>query len=419
MIPKYYVPYIIAFSATLVRYYDYALFGLSASVISSTFMPKVAEVDQFLCFFAVFSISVLARPIGSIIFGRIGDRVGRVAVVKNAAALGAISTILIAFIPGYDLIGFWAILLLMVCRILFLMSLAGEIDAVKVYVAEKVAKKRRHLTNGITSFCAQIGVFLAAFMYHFTSDIQDYFWLWRLNFLLGGVFGFIVIFFRKYLQESEVFLTSKSKETLEIGSDLLSIIKRNKTKFMISLVLSGMLGGMYNFLITFLSTFAGNVVGIIPASFASLNNIILVGIYALSCLASGFTADKVNINKQIISALVLSTFILLIMPFMVLNDYLILELHRLLVLLVPFFAIPIQIKIQSLFTTITRMRMYSFSHSLGSMVFSSTTPFFCTLLWKYTQLFSIVLSFFMIQLAVVFFLMIFMSKKNFDNMFET
>lgn len=419
MVPRHYAPYVIAFSATLVRYYDYAIFGLSAAVMSKTFMPGEDEINKFLGFFAVFSIAVIARPIGAIIFGRIGDRIGRVAAVKNSSILGIISTGFVAFIPGYDVIGVVAIILLTLCRLVFLVSLAGEADALRIYVVERIGKKNRNLTNGVTSFCAQTGVLLAAFMYHFMSNIDDYTWLWRFNFIIGSSLGMLVIFFRKPLQENEVYLKSKLRDDTEANSGLLMIISENKSKFSISVVLNGMLGGIYNFLIIFLGTFAGNVVGIIPPSLASSNNILLISIYGFACLFSGFVADKIDSNKQIPVALAFSILCMLAMQFFSLKGVFLSELHMLIVAIVPFFTIPMQIKIQSLFTTTTRMRMCSLSHSLGSMLFSSTTPFFCILIWKYTELFSMVLSFFMLQVAVMFFLSVFMNRKNFDNKFET
>ena len=248
---KKYSPYIIAFCATIIRYYDYAIFGLSAAMISKNFMPGAEDGDQMLVFFAIFSIAMLARPLGSIIFGKIGDKVSRVASVKVAMVLAAVSTSLIAIIPSFESIGWFAVILLTLCRMLFLVSLAGEIDAIKIYVAEKIGKKRRHLAIGIVSFSSQLGVLLASVMYHVAISFEEIQWLWKMNFALGGVFGLFVIMMRGLLQESDSFLKSKSRIIDGVDSSVFSIIAHNKMKFMLAVLINGMLGGGYHFLIIF------------------------------------------------------------------------------------------------------------------------------------------------------------------------
>ena len=94
-------------------------------------------------------------------------------------------------------------------------------------------------------------------------------------------------------------------------------------------------------------------------------------------------------------------------------------LHCILVFLVPFYSIPCSVRIQSLFQTGIRMRMCSLSHSIGSMVFSSTTPFICMLIWQSTEIVSLVLAYFLFQLGLLFFALLYMIKKDYISMFET
>ena len=139
---KRYESLIIAFFVTIVRYYDYALFGLSASLLSKNFMPRGNDGDQMLIFFAVFSLATIARPMGSLIFGKIGDKVGRVVSVKMSTVIAATSTCLVAVAPGFDSVGLFAVIIITLLRMLFLMSLAGEIDAIKIY-KDKCKKETR------------------------------------------------------------------------------------------------------------------------------------------------------------------------------------------------------------------------------------------------------------------------------------
>lgn len=414
-----YSSYIIAILATIVRYYDYALFGLSASVISKTFMPGSDDSDQMLLFFAVFSLAVVARPLGSVLFGKIGDRVSRVASVKIATIIAAISTSAIALIPGFNSWGWVSVMLLALCRMMFLMSLAGEIDAIKIFVAEKIGKKRRNFAIGVVSFSSQLGVILASVMYHIAISIEELESAWRLNFVLGGFLGIIVIMLRGYLRESQTFLNSKSRMSQEVNSGIGTLVVNNRLKFFLSMMVNGMLGGGYHFLIIFLGTFAANVADVISINQASSSNITLIALYGMGCFISGYLADHINPLKQISFALSLSIICVLIMEFMIGAGVFSFALHRALAFVVPFYSVPCAIKIQSLFPTGIRMRMYSLSHSIGSMVFSSTTPFVCMLIWRWTGMFSMVLGYFLLQLGLLFFVLIYTSRKEYSNFFET
>jgi len=381
-------------------------------------MPHGNDGDQMLIFFAVFSLATIARPMGSLIFGKIGDKVGRVVSVKMSTVIAATSTCLVAVAPGFDSVGLVAVIIITLLRMLFLMSLAGEIDAIKIYVTEMIGKKRRHLVIGIVSFSSQIGVLFASVAYHIAVSYEDVEWLWRVNFAIGGLLGLVVIFLRRRLLESEEFLNSKSRLSIE-PNGIVKIVGANKVKFVLATVINGMLGGGYHFLIIFFGTFAANVADIIDNESAAAANTMLISLYGIACLISGYISDRFKIVTQIIVALVLSIFCTLVMEFFLgLKGYSIL-LHCILVFLVPFYSIPCSVRIQSLFQTGIRMRMCSLSHSIGSMVFSSTTPFICMLIWQSTEIVSLVLAYFLFQLGLLFFALLYMIKKDYISMFET
>ena len=411
----------IALTATVIRYYDYSLLGLSAAVILKTFVPGASDADKLLNFFGMFSLAVIARPLGSIIFGRIGDKMGRVDTLKITTILSAASTSLIAFIPGYEAIGIISFLLLTLCRMSFLMSLAGEIDAVRIFVIEKVGNKHRYLATGIISFSSQIGVLIAATMYHWSMEQDSSLELWRLNFLLGGMCGGGVILMRYHLRESEVFLGAKrATDNNNTFSDhgLLKLISTHKVKFILALCIDGSLGGIYQFLIIFYNTFAARI-GMFSESTAEQNNILLISTYGLMCLVSGAMADKWGVViRQIKISLAISFVCIIFMQIMIYNDIYLLYLHFCIVFLAPFYCVPCQIKPQSLFHINIRMRMCSLSHSLGGVIFSSSTPFFCMLLWKYTEKLEVVWCFNLLLVAIIFFTAKYYNKKQFMNMLE-
>ena len=183
-------------------------------------------------------------------------------------------------------------------------------------------------------------------------------------------------------------------------------------------MLNGGIGASYNFLVIFLSTFVAKVMGDISIHEAAENNIILIIVYAISCLISGVLADRVSIYKQIFISLLLTLILLFAMQILSINRLYFFPLHMLVVFSVPIYMIPIQIKLQSIFPVNIRVRMCSLGHSLGSMILSSTIPFFCMLLWKYTENFSIIYAYFMLIVSLVISGVFVVMRESYKNMFE-
>ncbi|BFD45636.1 MAG: MFS transporter [Rickettsia endosymbiont of Sergentomyia squamirostris] len=406
--------FLIAFFTTIVRYYDYALFGLSATVLSKNFLPLGSNDKQILLFFAIFSIVVISRPVGSIIFGFISDKYSRVVSVKISVFLATISTILIGLTPNFDKIGTYATIILIFCRMTFLMSLAGESDAIKIYVVEKVGKTSKNCASGIVSFCSQVGALLAATIYHFSTEFDSAAYLWRANFIIGGIFGLFIIFLRHYFHESEEFLKSK-KDHKSIDYNffyLTKIVKDSFKKFIIAILISGCIGGIYHFLIYFWGVFAVKSALIMDSNQAQIINIALISIYAIMSVLSGFLADRFYPKKQIIIALSLSLLVIIIVQFLLYKEISVIYFPVMLIGLAPFYVVPLQIIVQSMFITNIRAIMCSLSHSLGGMILSSTTPFFCMLLWQYFNSIFLVLGFFMLLLLILFSTVIFLYSTN-------
>lgn len=381
-----YSAFLIAFLTIIVRYYDYALFGLGAANLAETFMPSSRSDQQILSFFAIFSVVVIVRPLGSVIFGVIGDNYGRAISVKVGALVAAVSTGLIGLIPSFKEIGIWAPIMLIFCRLLFLVSLAGDSDAVKIYITEKIGPANRNFGSGIASFCSQTGALIAAISYHYTVDIDDFPGFWRINFIIGGMAGLLVMLMRHYFQESQEFLLCRAakKSSASVPLKFFQIISQHQRQFLAALLINGCIGGVYHFLVIFLSIFASKILGIITINQAHTSNIKLIAIYSVTSILSGFVADRVSPARQSIAALILSISCLSIVTLLSPPQILITHLPMILMILAPFYIVPCQIMTQILFAVDIRTRMYSLAHSVGSIIFSGTTPFLCMLLWKYS-----------------------------------
>jgi MFS transporter, MHS family, proline/betaine transporter len=387
----------LAFFATIVQFYDYALFGLSAGILSQHFMPNGEEETKLLHFFAIFALAVIARPVGALIFGHIGDKYARSTSIKLASFIAMIATSAIAFIPSFEKIGYFSAILLMICRMLFSISQGGEIDLTRIYIAEKFGK-RKNLANGVISFCTQCGALLAAGAYHIALSCDNVY-AWRINFILGGIAGLIVLFMRDTMQESGLFMRHKAKQGRELEENLIKIIKENKRSFIIATISSGILGGSYNFLIIFLNIFGATNLEIFSLEDARVMNITLISCYGIFAIISGLIADKVVPVWQICAAIILTyaSYISLMTDLTQLPYITIIF-----VLLMALYSVPLQILLQSLFKPTHKARLYSLSHSIGGMFFSSSIPFISMIIWKYTASAETVLAVYLVLISTLF-----------------
>lgn len=385
--------FLVAFFTTIIRYYDYALFGLSASILAQNFLPDIEQDKQLLGFFAILSAAVIVRPLGSLIFGFIGDKYGRTKSIKISMFMSSISTGLIAITPSFEMIGIFATVILTLCRMFFLASLAGEVDGIKIYVAEKTGDNRKNLNIGIVSCCSQIGALLAAIAYYYASN-SDIQYLWRFNFFIGAIFGLFAILMRNFFKESSEFLRKSSKSTIK------QIIKENKTSFIIALLINGAIGGVYHFLVIFLGVFLTKIAFVNHTEIRFMN-IALTTTYGISAVFAGLLADKINPLRQITWTVFASIIVALGMQIMLYKQIFNILCPIILIGLAAFYAAPLQIIVQSLFKTNVKMRLYSLSHSFGGIILSSTTPFFSMLLWQNFKSLSLTLSFFIFLLIIL------------------
>ncbi|SHJ04217.1 Major Facilitator Superfamily protein [Mesonia phycicola] len=233
---------IIASSAgTLIEWYDMFLAIIMASTLSVNFFQ--ADGSHFLETLAVVASSFMIRPIGSLLFGSIGDRVGRkYSFLLSLIIMGA-STFLIGCIPNFATIGWAAPILLLVFRLLQGLAISGEYAGAVIYVAEHAPKEKRGFYTGFIQATVPIGLLiclLVVYIVRSSMSAEDFVsYGWRIPFLLSSVLVILSYFARKKLHESPVFEELKSK-----GKTSKSPIKDAfKAKGNIALIFKAIFGG--------------------------------------------------------------------------------------------------------------------------------------------------------------------------------
>src|SRR5699024_8593084 len=190
-----------------VEWFDYGVYGVLTVYIASHLFAS--ESSGILLTLLGFAISFIMRPLGGLVWGPIGDRIGRKRVLAMTILLMAASTMLIAFIPSYDQIGFWAPVILYVLRVLQGFSAGGEYGGAATFMAEYAPTERRGMYGaflevgtlaGLAGSAAVAllltGVFSHTFMVH---------WGWRIPFLVAIPLGFVGMYLRTRMEDTPVF----------------------------------------------------------------------------------------------------------------------------------------------------------------------------------------------------------------------
>jgi MFS family permease len=200
---------------TLIEWYDFYIFGSLAVILAQQFFPQSNPTAGLLSTLATFAAGFIVRPFGAIVFGRLGDLVGRKYTFLVTLILMGGSTFAIGLIPGYQVIGIAAPILVLILRLLQGLALGGEYGGAATYVAEHApAAKRGFYTSFIQTTATlglfvSIGVILAVRNWIGIEAFND--WGWRVPFLVSALLVGVSIFIRLRMQESPMFKKLKSE----------------------------------------------------------------------------------------------------------------------------------------------------------------------------------------------------------------
>lgn len=194
---------------TLIEWYDFYIFGSLATILSEQFFPKSNPTLGLLSTLATFAVGFIVRPFGAIVFGRLGDMVGRKYTFLVTLILMGISTFGIGLVPGYETIGIAAPLLVLLLRVIQGLALGGEYGGAATYVAEHAPLGKRGFytsfiqTTATLGLFVSLGVILAVRQSIGVSEFAA--WGWRIPFLLSAVLVAVSVYIRLRMQESPLY----------------------------------------------------------------------------------------------------------------------------------------------------------------------------------------------------------------------
>jgi MFS transporter, MHS family, proline/betaine transporter len=202
------------------EWFDYGVYAYAAVYIQQVFFPSDDQSLSALYTLLVFAVSFLVRPLGGLVLGPLGDRIGRSRVLAATIIMMAAATFLVGLLPGYATIGIWAPILLIVLRMVQGFSTGGEYGGAATFMAEYSPDRRRGFFGSFLEFGTLAGFTLGALVVLGTELVVGkeamVEWGWRIPFLIGGPLGLVGLYLRTKVEDTPVFTElAESDETQE------------------------------------------------------------------------------------------------------------------------------------------------------------------------------------------------------------
>ncbi len=286
------------------EFYDFVVFVFFALPLSHLFFPQeMAPWLAQLQVYGIFAAGYLARPLGGIVMAHFGDRQGRKRMFTLSVFLMALPTLAIGLLPTYASVGALAPLLLLLMRVVQGVAIGGEVPGAWVFVAEHAPAGRvgfacACLTSGLTVGIL-IGSLTAAWINHHLAPEDVLRWGWRLPFLLGGVFGFVAVWLRRWLSETPVFAELRDRKALSRELPLRTVLAGHRGSIALSMAVTWTLTAAILVLILMLPSLVQKSFGI-PADEAFLGNSLAAFCLGVGCIAYGWLADALGAARTLL-----------------------------------------------------------------------------------------------------------------------
>ena len=290
------------------EFYDFVIYALYVDlIVAPLFFPdSLSLFTKELFAWGIFAAGYLVRPIGGIIMAHFGDKVGRKQMFTLSVALMALPTFIIGILPTYNSIGMLAPILLLVMRMLQGAAIGGEMPGAWVFIAEHTPKQRYGfgigtLTSGITGGIL-LGFLITIIIDMLFTKVDILNYAWRIPFIIGGIFGIISVYLRRFLSETPIFKELASRKALEKNIPVISVIKNHQFACLLVAILTWSLSTtvMVGVLIT-----PGKILGgmyHLPSIDCRVAGCVVALMLTLGCIFFGWLEDKIGTKRNMIIA---------------------------------------------------------------------------------------------------------------------
>ena len=278
--------------------YDFIIFVFFALTLSQLFFPpEMPEWLRLLQSFGIFVTGYLARPLGGILMAHFADKLGRKKVFSLSILMMALPCLLIGIMPTYAQIGYFAPLLLLALRILQGAAVGGEVPSAWVFVAEHAPTGHRgyalgFLQAGLT-FGYLIGALTATFLAQVFTPVEILDYAWRYPFLLGGVFGVIGVYLRRWLSETPVFMAMEAQREARVELPLRTVLREHRLAMLPAMLLTCVLTSAVVVFVVITPTMMQKTFGMTASHTFALSALGIVFLN-IGCVIAGLLVDRIG-----------------------------------------------------------------------------------------------------------------------------
>ena len=372
------------------EWYDVGVFGYLITTMGPVFLPEADKSVQTLFLLGTFAATFVARPLGGIVFGWLGDKVGRQKVLATTLLLMAGSTFAVGLLPGYAQIGIMAAALLVILKLIQGFSTGGEYAGATTFVSEYAPDKRRGFFASFLDMGSYIGFALGAALVSILqltigqSAMED--WGWRLPFLIAGPLGVIAVYFRSKIEESPQFqATLDAQEALVADAEAgdaavakgpIGIVKAYWRQIILAMILAAAANTVGYMLTSYMPTYLTESKGYDPVHGTLLTIPVLV-IMAVCIPLTGKLSDRIG-RRPVLWIGAISTVLFAVPAFLLMGIgevWSTLAGLALIAFPVTFYVANLASALPALFPTSSRYGGMGIAYNFSVAIFGGTTPF--------------------------------------------
>lgn len=378
-----------SFIGNFVEWFDYAVYGYLATVIARVFFPETSPTTGLLATFAVFAISFVIRPIGGLVWGHFGDRIGRRTTLSLSILIMSSATFCIGLLPGFHQIGYAAPVLLLLIRMVQGFSASGEYAGASAFLAEYAPDRRRGLLTSVvpasTAAGLLFGSLIAALLTAVLTTDQLNGWGWRLPFLLAAPLGLVGRYIRLKLEDTPKFQEMERGMNVETNTPLSILFTAHRRAILIAFGVTCLNAVGFYLILSYMPTYLSRQLHVgDTASFVATS--ITLACYISFIFGMGALSDRFGRKRVLIAASV--CFAVGTVPlFSALGAAGLVGIILIQIVLSAFLTMndgTLPTFLAEIFPTRVRYSGFAFSFNTANALFGGTAPFVATLLIKLT-----------------------------------
>ncbi len=408
----------ISLLGSLFHYYAFSVYAFSAVILAPIFFHTESDELTRVLGLVTFSITFLLKPIGSIIFGHIGDKYGRKAALTQSLVAITIATTCIGLIPSYAQIGWASSALLLLCLLVQGLCVGGQYTGAIIYIQEHMKQENAALGCGIVAAIGIFGTLLGtatSYFFDHAKGIEG--WEWRLPFLLSAIMGIFLYALMKTMKETPVFLANKAPEKRN-NVPLVDVIRNYKRPLFSAVFISSIPVSMFYLATVYIPNFyyfdraAGNY-DIDPLGLACLTQILCI----ILSPTLGIFSDKFGRETQ----LRLTSILLIISPIFIFYYMTVFSAFAAVMMGVVFFSFcsslyagPAPAYLSQSFPVVGRYSGMGLGIAIGEGLFGGLSPIICVGLEQFFES-TIAPAYFVMGLGALSLLGILLARKPFPD----